>query len=106
VINLSPVKAKVFSEAARVLRRGGRLALADIVSAKPLKERTRRSTELWAACIAGAIPRRSYADAIAQTGLSVGEMRTNDYRFISDRALDACNTYGVQSVSLVARKTV
>jgi arsenite methyltransferase len=105
VINLSPVKAKVFSEAARVLRRGGRLALADIVSAKPLKERTRRSTELWAACIAGAIPRRSYADAIAQTGLSVGEMRTNDYRFISDRALDACNTYGVQSVSLVARKT-
>jgi arsenite methyltransferase len=105
VINLSPVKAKVFSEAARVLRRGGRLALADIVSAKPLKERTRRNTELWAACIAGAIPRRSYADAIAQTGLSVGEMRTNDYRFISDRALDACNTYGVQSVSLVARKT-
>lgn len=105
VINLSPVKAKVFSEAARMLRRGGRLALADIVSAKPLKERTRRSTELWAACIAGAIPRRSYADAIAQTGLSVGEMRTNDYRFISDRALDACSTYGVQSVSLVARKT-
>jgi arsenite methyltransferase len=105
VINLSPVKAKVFSEAARVLRRGGRLALADIVSAKPLKERTRRNTELWAACIAGAIPRRSYADAIAQTGFSVGEMRTNDYRFISDRALDACSTYGVESVSLVARKT-
>ena len=104
VINLSPVKGTVFSEAARVLRPGGRMALADIVSAKPLKEKTRRNTELWAACIAGAIPRENYADAIAQTGLSVGEIRSNDYRFISDRALEACSTYGVESVSLIARK--
>ena len=56
VINLSPVKHRVFAEAARVLRPGGRLAFADIVSATPLKESTRRNTELWAACIAGAIP--------------------------------------------------
>ena len=34
-----------------------------------------------------------------------GEDAELHYRFISDRALDACNTYGVQSVSLVARKT-
>jgi arsenite methyltransferase len=105
VINLSPVKGRVFAEAARVLRPGGRLAVADIVSGRPLKEQTRRNTELWAACIAGAIPRRNYADAIDQAGLSVGEIRGNDYRFISERALDACSTYGVESISLVAHKS-
>ena len=67
----------------------------------PLKERTRRNVELWAACIAGAIPaalprRRSKPPA------SGSETRTNDYDFISERALDACSTYGVESISLAA----
>ena len=105
VINLSLLKGKVFAEAARVLRPGGRLAIADIVSGRALKERTRRNVELWAACIAGAIPRASYIEAIEAQGLEVREVRTNDYRFISDRALDACSTYEVQSISLVAVKT-
>ena len=64
VINLSPAKDRVFAEAARVLRPGGRLAFADIVSGRPLKERTRRNVELWAACIAGAIPRNAYLQAL------------------------------------------
>jgi SAM-dependent methyltransferase len=105
VINLSPVKGRVFEEAARVLRPGGRLAIADIVSGRALKERTRRNVELWAACIAGAIPRRSYVEAVEAQGLRVKEVRKNDYRFISERALDACSTYEVESISLVAVKT-
>jgi arsenite methyltransferase len=105
VINLSPVKHRVFAEAARVLRTGGRLAIADIVSSRALKERTRRNVELWAACIAGAIPRDSYLSALEAAGFRVEEVRVNDYDFISEHALDACSTYGVESISLGAVKT-
>ena len=105
VINLSPAKGRVFAEAARVLRPGGRLAIADIVSGRALKERTRRNVELWAACVAGAIPRSDYLEALEAQGLQVDDLRKNDYRFISDRALDACSTYEIESISLVAAKT-
>jgi arsenite methyltransferase len=104
VINLSPVKGRVFAEAARVLRPGGRLAIADIVSGRALKERTRRNVDLWAACIAGAIPRDDYLKAIEAAGLQLNEVRKNDYRFVSERALDACSTYEVESISLGAVK--
>ncbi len=104
VINLSPVKHRVFAEMARVLRPGGKLAIADIVSGRPLKERTRRNVELWAACIAGAIPRDSYLSTLEAAGFLVNEVRTNDYDFISERALDACSTYGVESISFAAVK--
>ncbi len=104
VINLSPAKDRVFAEASRVLRPGGRLAFADIVSGRPLKERTRRNVELWAACIAGAIPRSAYLQALDAHGLRVQEVRRNDYRFTSQRAVGACRTYAVQSISVLASK--
>jgi arsenite methyltransferase len=102
VVNLSPVKQRVFSEAARVVRPGGKFVLADIVSAIPLKEATRRNAELWAACIAGAIPTSAYLDALATAGFAITARRRNDYAFASKRALDACSTYGVESVSIAA----
>lgn len=104
VINLSLFKGHVFAEAARVLRPGGRFVISDIVSGRALKERTRRNVDLWAACIAGAIPRRSYVEALGENGLELREARRNDYRFLSERALEACSTYEVESVSLAAVK--
>ena len=104
VINLSPLKGRVFAEAARVLRPRGRLAISDVVSGRALKERTRRNVDLWAACIAGAIPRKTYLEAIAAEGLRIEEVHSNDYRFTSERALEACSIYEVQSISLVATR--
>ena len=104
VINLAPLKGRVFAEAARVLRPGGRFAISDIVSGRALKERTRRNVDLWAACIAGAIPRDTYLRALEAEGLEVKAVRRNDYRFISERALDACSIYEVESISLLAVK--
>jgi hypothetical protein len=67
--------------------------------------RTRRNTDLWAACIGGAIPRERYEEAMEAAGLRVEEVRENPrYEFISERALGACDKYGVASVSLIARR--
>ena len=104
VINLSPDKPAVFAAVARALRPGGRLALADIVSATQLPEGVTCDASLWAACIGGAMQRDGYREAIEGAGLEIVEWRENpEYRFLSERADNAVRKYGVTSVSLLAR---
>ena len=103
VINLCPDKERVFAEIARVLRPGGRLALADIVTDTALPESVTCDSALWAACIGGAAERGRYRAAIEAAGLRVVRMRDNpEYRFLSNSAQGAMKRYGVGSVSLRA----
>jgi SAM-dependent methyltransferase len=105
VINLSADKPAVFAAAARALRFGGRLALADIVSVEQLPEGVTCDAALWAACIGGAMQRDRYREAIEAAGFEIETWRENsDYQFVSERADDATRKYGVSSISLLARR--
>ena len=105
VINLAPDKQQVFAEAARVLRPGGRLAIADIVTEVQLPDGITCDATLWAACIGGAMQVDRYLAAIAQAGLRLETIQDNpQYRFISSNAQRAAGKYGVKSVSLLAVK--
>jgi arsenite methyltransferase len=103
VVNLSPDKAAVFAAVARALKSGGRLALADIVTEVQLPEGVTCDAALWAACIGGAMQREGYRAAIEAAGFRIDEWRQNtEYRFVSERADNATQKYGVTSISLLA----
>jgi ubiquinone/menaquinone biosynthesis C-methylase UbiE len=105
VFNLSADKPAVFREVARILKPGGRMAIADIVTDLPLPETISCNTTLWAACIGGAAQRDSYRAMIEAAGLRVKAVEDNPaYQFISDNALGATRKYGVKSVSVLAMK--
>ncbi|MEO6714615.1 MAG: methyltransferase domain-containing protein [Mycobacteriales bacterium] len=107
VVNLSADKAAVFREAARVLAPGGRLALADIVSERPLPEAIVCNAELWAACVGGASQIDDYLSLIEEAGLHVETVRDNTtYAFLSGSAQSATDAYGIRSVSLLAVKPI
>jgi arsenite methyltransferase len=68
VINLSGDKDQVLREAFRVLKRGGRLAVSDVVVRGDVPAEIRRDMELWVGCVAGAMKDSEYSDKLAQAG--------------------------------------
>ena len=70
VINLSPDKAKVFGEAVRVLKRGGKFAVSDIVTDGPLPASIKQSLSAWAGCVAGAIDAKDYLAMMEAAGFT------------------------------------
>ena len=74
VINLSPEKAKVFREIARVLKPGGRMLVSDIVAAE-LPDEILQSSALYASCISGAISEDAYLAGLRAAGLADVEVR-------------------------------
>ncbi len=75
VINLSPDKAKVFEEAFRVLRPGGRLMVSDIVLLKELPGSVRESVTAYIGCVAGACMKDEYLELVKGAGFDPVEIR-------------------------------
>jgi arsenite methyltransferase len=68
VINLSPDKQRVFKEAFRVLKSGGRLMISDLVLLKELPNAVKKSVEAYVGCIAGAEMKTEYIEQIKRAG--------------------------------------
>ena len=71
VINLTPDKAKTFSEAYRVLKPGGKIYLSDIVLLEELSDEQRNDKDLLSGCVAGALLKQDYLDKIKNAGFKV-----------------------------------
>src|SRR5712664_1149689 len=96
VINLSADKDRVFAEAFRVLKPGGRFAVSDVVVRGEVPAELRKSIELWIGCVAGALEEREYRDKLAKAGFETVDLeptriyRVEDAReFLAGAGLDA-----------------
>jgi len=97
VINLTLDKGKVFLEAYRVLKSGGRMIISDVVTDKPLPEAVRSDPDQWVRCVAGAMPEDEYIDLILKAGFKgITCTPEGDYQRIGD--------VRVYSVSISAQK--
>jgi len=99
VINLAPDKARVFGEAYRVLRSGGRMYVSDIVLLKELGDEQKNDSELLCGCVAGALLKEDYIREIEQAGFEVKVLAEDTE--ISERQY---NGIALESLKLEATK--
>lgn len=78
VINLSPEKGRVFAEAFRVLKPGGRLAISDVVATAELPDEVRRDLALYTGCMAGASTIGELEQMMGAAGFAAIEIKPKD----------------------------
>ena len=86
VINLSPDKPQVYAEAGRVLRRGGRVAVSDVVAVKPMPRELKDNLAAHAGCVAGAAQVDELRSMLAAAGFVDIQIKVNEAsrEFIKD----------------------
>jgi arsenite methyltransferase len=98
VINLSADKDRVLAEAFRVLRPGGRFAVSDVVVRGEVPAAIRRSVELWAGCVAGALEESEYRAKLSSAGFEQVEVEpTRIYRAADASEFFACANLDVET---------
>jgi arsenite methyltransferase len=86
VINLAPDKSKVFREAYRALKPGGRLTVSDIVSEGALSDEIKSDSNAWACCIGGALEQQEYLEKIKKAGFEDTEIVSSREFYIENKA--------------------
>jgi len=100
VINLSPDKPRVFREANRVLKPGGRITVSDIVTEGEIPEEIRRDLNSWASCVSGALPQEEYLKDIEAAGFKKPKILTESYYDTSEYDVD----FKIKSITVEAYK--
>jgi ubiquinone/menaquinone biosynthesis C-methylase UbiE len=84
VINLSGDKARVIEEAARVLRRGGRFAVSDVIADPDMNNQARADMAAWTGCIAGALTETEFRSTLENAGF--GEIEITETHRVHEHA--------------------
>lgn len=91
VINLTEDKGRVFREAFRVLKPGGRFEVSDVVTSAAVPLDLRESAQGWSECVTGALPEQEYLDLLAQAGF----VKTHTRRSVSTGEIAGVAVYSV-----------
>lgn len=100
VINLSGDKGRVFQEALRVLKPGGRFAVSDVVVRGEVPSEIRKNMELWVGCIAGALEEMEYVRKLARAGFDAIDVEpTRIYDIADARAFLSAQGVDVDAIA-------
>jgi arsenite methyltransferase len=103
VINLAPDKAKVFKEAFRVLRTGGRMYISDIVLLEELSAEQRNDEALISGCVGGALLKEDYLELIKKAGFEIkilGENKDISKKQYQGLPLESISVEGIKKIEI------